>query len=192
MRRIVPHFFTFCAAVSLTVCVAVCAMWVRSYRVADVVSRIGPSAWALESNRGQLSLTYTDRRGGPTPTVTAAPIVYKTRPTYERETVIASWRWLDPTVKRSFNAAGFAWFYTRGGSVPLPPQFSPGTSAAAAAGTAWIWRRWSAAVPHWFLAAVFAVPAAIRLLRRFKRTRVGTCRNCGYDLRASPERCPEC
>ena len=28
--------------------------------------------------------------------------------------------------------------------------------------------------------------------RRHKESRRGLCRNCGYDLRASKERCPEC
>jgi hypothetical protein len=44
-------------------------------------------------------------------------------------------------------------------------------------------------IPQWFVAI-----AAI-LVARFKRTRaprVGFCPKCGYDLRASKERCPEC
>src|SRR5262245_4698088 len=49
--------------------------------------------------------------------------------------------------------------------------------------------------PHWFLALLFAVLPAARLramLRDRRRNRAGLCPACGYDLRATPERCPEC
>lgn len=54
-----------------------------------------------------------------------------------------------------------------------------------------------ASIPHWFLAAVFvcvAVPCAKRLRRRwpFQPVHKGFCHACGYDLRATPDRCPEC
>lgn len=52
-------------------------------------------------------------------------------------------------------------------------------------------------VPHWFVCAIlFGVPAVVGLLapRRRERERrlQGLCGYCGYDLRATPERCPEC
>jgi hypothetical protein len=49
-------------------------------------------------------------------------------------------------------------------------------------------------MPHWFaLLLALSLPAA-RLVRAFRRRArgPGRCRSCGYDLRATPERCPEC
>ena len=51
------------------------------------------------------------------------------------------------------------------------------------------------AVPLWFVALVAAiVPArSARLVyRRRQRRREGRCVHCGYDLRATPDHCPEC
>jgi hypothetical protein len=61
----------------------------------------------------------------------------------------------------------------------------------------WEWRVY---LPAWLLAVVTAVlPSAIvwRLWkklrdRRRRQTGSGWCKECGYDLRATPDRCPEC
>jgi hypothetical protein len=48
-------------------------------------------------------------------------------------------------------------------------------------------------LPYWFIAAASAIPPALRLRRLLRtRTRDGLCTHCGYDLRGSPDRCPEC
>ena len=49
--------------------------------------------------------------------------------------------------------------------------------------------------PHWFLALLFAILPLMRLrslLRKRRLNRIGLCQHCGYDLRATPDRCPEC
>src|SRR5688572_23382625 len=40
MRRLARHLFTFCSAASLVLCVAVGAIWVRSYFVSDQFRRV--------------------------------------------------------------------------------------------------------------------------------------------------------
>ncbi len=54
-------------------------------------------------------------------------------------------------------------------------------------GTKRVW-----AVPIWPLILLFVVVGWFEWPRRRLRIRPGRCGICGYDLRASPERCPEC
>jgi hypothetical protein len=44
----------------------------------------------------------------------------------------------------------------------------------------------TAGMPSWVLLV------ARSRWRREKRRKLGLCEHCGYDLRATPERCPEC
>jgi hypothetical protein len=59
----------------------------------------------------------------------------------------------------------------------------------------WEYRTYQASAPCWFLQLMTLIlPVAWLVKRRLRlqRERKGQCRRCGYDLRATPERCPEC
>jgi hypothetical protein len=50
-------------------------------------------------------------------------------------------------------------------------------------------------IPYWSICALlFLWPGLLVLIRHIPRrkARMGYCRKCGYDLRASADRCPEC
>ena len=55
---------------------------------------------------------------------------------------------------------------------------------------------WHLKLPLWIPTVAFAIgPISFVLLplhRRRKREKLGLCVKCGYDLRASKDRCPEC
>jgi hypothetical protein len=59
-----------------------------------------------------------------------------------------------------------------------------------------IWsERWLAYIPFWEIAALAAILPVLWMttpLRRRHRNQSGLCPVCGYDLRATPGRCPEC
>lgn len=57
---------------------------------------------------------------------------------------------------------------------------------------------WGVFVPHWVLAVVFGIfpgwrfVIELRLRKQRRLVGMGRCAGCGYDLRATPDRCPEC
>jgi hypothetical protein len=71
-------------------------------------------------------------------------------------------------------------------------HYDGGTSALASGAVV---RRRHIVVPLWLPAWALAMPPAVALQRyrvRRRRLREGLCLGCGYDLRASADRCPEC
>jgi hypothetical protein len=94
----------------------------------------------------------------------------------ERDVYVADRRVLADFPRGGY-AGGFAW----------------GTRATY--GTPASYGGWVLAMPWWPLVVLTALPPALWLWRartRRRRARAGRCVSRGYDLRASPDRCPEC
>ena len=167
MRRLARRLFTLCSFASLLLCVAVCVLWARSYFGEDALWAVGPGRnWELSSGGGELRFTASDTMVGWLPQ-RPARWAYSRRPD------------LMPLVSLMYLPDGF---WARHGFAWERPGPWPHLLVAA--------------VPHWFVvAASLLVPAAFTLVRRRRRRRAtvgGLCPVCGYDLRATPERCPEC
>jgi hypothetical protein len=171
------RFFTFLFAFSLLLCVAVCVLWVRSYWVGEAVYREGPSyRLAVLSSRGQCSAFRTtypaSAANGPT------RWMYSNRGMWAEVMRRPGFYRADPAVRGYGPIAGFGMF-----DKPAGP-----TSMGAAATR-------EVFFPHWSLVLLTAAGPAAWYARRRRRLRsrsLGHCPACGYDLRATPDRCPEC
>jgi hypothetical protein len=151
-------------AMSLLVCVAVLVMWLRSRNVVDqyVVSRGNGMAWCFTSLRGQIAL----RKNWYSASSSAS--------------AIAGLR-SDTSINRypvTWGNLGFSWADVRW-------RTGFGNDLA---------RSLTITIPYWALtlAASLSPGVAIYRLSRKRRPAPGMCRKCGYDLRATPDRCPEC
>ncbi|MDB5173458.1 MAG: hypothetical protein JWN51_2231 [Phycisphaerales bacterium] len=159
------------SALSLLLCVGVCVLWVRSY---------GHWEWAAYQDRGGRTFTVTSRLGaavfdvtdGWPPGIVAAPFRVHSGPLYASSLPPPNrWYWLGLGFDRATQSIGVS-------GTPL----WTGTATSA-----------SLVVPHGFLCLLTAYAPASRAWGLYRRrVRPGLCSSCGYDLRASPDRCPEC
>ena len=164
------RLFGMTSLISLLLCVAALVLWVRSYWYYDVLVVPLPHPWSHVSINGI--------RG--------------------RAEFWVHRSWLEPvhavvgTVR--LQKVEFIWPPSRTADMmPHPPSFEFRYIDASHSGMDI--RFYVIALPHWFLAALLAMAPALFLWRRLRashRLHRNLCRNCGYDLRASPGRCPEC
>jgi hypothetical protein len=184
------HLLNLLTALSLLLCVAVVALWVRSYQQVDAVGwyrgSVAGTVWTrtrtqCSSSRGSFAILSDElRRSLPEYRVaeirgTADAEYKKFRWGYDARGIGAPpVRWI---ADADFKAVGFVF---RRRSIQE-------TSRVA--------REFLLVVPLWFALVVTAIPPSIWLRHRQRerrRSRAGLCPSCGYDLRASPGRCPEC
>jgi hypothetical protein len=201
MRR---QFFRLASALSAVLFAASVALWVRSYFRVDSVIRFRPDRrWTTlwidhrtqvtfesgpvseaDSRRGSLRLLYLysdgtyDRTGSPT------WIAFEPQWEIGGPTSFPRYaEWIDHTI------AGFAIEHRPVARLPynVPPGPQPPMPPAYVVHAVYL--------PWWFPAVLFAIlPITwfVRRRRTARRRKRRLCPNCGYDLRATPGRCPEC
>jgi hypothetical protein len=167
VKRVGRYILSGLTAVSLLLCIATVGLWARSFWINDMLTLMtSRHTLALYSGRGRL-LFYADRNDDTGGYRTArAGLTWRSS---ERGYVVEAYRLagIDVTIRCGFSTAKGQWH-----------------------GSQW----WEATAPCWFIALVGAgLPTwSIRARRARRRPSPGCCRRCGYDLRATPNRCPEC
>jgi hypothetical protein len=187
---------------SLLLCVTVVAMWVRSYQVIERLTWRSPADPPSVSSESHLASGSG---------LVAIFLYHKTYPPLDERHLARWWeykafrakhgiapppsglsydRLRTQPVRASF--LGFRYLHEEGGLTDVWMQV-PGERALQSKTTVQ-----SVVIPYWFLAALAAVlpmgwaTAGRRQRRRQRWLAAGLCRICGYDLRASPDRCSEC
>jgi hypothetical protein len=176
MRRFPRHLFTLFSVISLLLCVAVCGLWVRSCKTCDWAGgTIGGRSYGVFTLPHAVWLRWTDQ-----------PSPYRVVPSedmlpFRLKQFDGAFRlrYVAPDHFHSGRYVLFGFVYDR----TSQPRRRPPLRYAAIS------------VPFYFLAGVTVASPSwwlVGRLRSRRRARAGLCRACGYDLRASPERCPEC
>jgi hypothetical protein len=175
MKRRLLNLLT---AGSLLLCVAVCVLWVRSYWRYDQVNRFGADhVLELSSGDGVFAVMYGPTYKGPGAVQWPTSWRYRNYKALGKnglpgQMAIAS--------HRRLHRLGLAYDANRLITPSLgPPYYSSHRLY----------------LPHWLVALALAALPSARSWRRWRCRRAraaGGCPACGYDLRATPDRCPEC
>jgi hypothetical protein len=186
-RRLARPLFTFCSAVSLLLCMAVCVLWVRGHTVADTILWRGPDRTDSQGKRA----VYIGAQSSPGGLVIKLDVLRRTTPhTFlfppgglERHRLAVD---ADFTDLFDRDAQATKWHIpVLGIDLGHADYLTVGVHR----------QRNSVRVPQWLavvISAVLPFLCTVGHLRARRRVRAGLCASCGYDLRASPERCPEC
>jgi hypothetical protein len=189
------RLFSLLAAASLLLCISTVALWVRSYwrwdtvylsyeraNIEELVSQ-RCSFWSRDASLNLSAFSRAEPARGRLPEVM--------RLSYSSESA-------KPSPRNPVNIGfgpDYHWQYDLLG---FQIRSNLDTSVSGWDGGKRVDRFRSAGVPHWFIVLLLSVmpgwwTACFRRHREMlRRRRLGLCLHCGYDLRATPDRCPEC
>ena len=177
MKRFLRYIFNIATVCSLVLCLASGPLWIRSYRYCEWIqwrNARGFRSIGTAIGGARISFMITDW--------SKRPDIF-TGPTYVKEPPSPVFNWMimlssDTGSKFiEWQQAGFYRFEER--------------RSAGAWNAVWI-------IPFWFIMLLTSVLPLIWSVKRWRaiakrrRTMHGFCSECGYDLRATPDRCPEC
>lgn len=198
-RGIVKRFLhAWALAISSLLFIAVCVGWVRSYTSPEMIDHWDTSIVARYSDGRDVSLDLVDKL-----------LIYKGTIEYKRlymygdcrqyspaEEEREGPRLLDKPIPVDVEWGHYACKRRLGppGAIYCPLIYRTGHRPP---GKSYRHEKsyYLLCLPIWELAGIFASIPAAALVRRLRRQRVvreGCCLTCGYDLRATPLRCPEC
>ena len=180
MRRRLLNVLT---AVSLVLCAAVAALWVRSHFVAEDFHwqwhRGGGEfrGVAFKSSGGGAALRFYSASFADPAALALARAEVERKPLYRVANLTPRYpRWSNPR----WQVLGLQWAIDAAAGPPFRPTRV-------------------LVLPYWSLTLLAAALPTLRLATGLKRRRRlrrlkarGRCPACGYDLRATPGRCPEC
>jgi len=180
MRMCLRILWNGIAAISLLLCIAMVSLWIRGYRVEDLVSWHRTEWWTIVRSvpdRIMVDVNVSDWSHG------KMGIEYAQGPA--NPDAVDSARWTGLTLNVDAKDRWIRW--ERGGFALWHWGSPQGNSISTIVTPTWAWVV-ATGIPWmaWTLG---------KLHRRFKARRAakaGLCAVCGYDLRATPGRCPEC
>jgi len=175
------HLFNLLGGLSLLLFLASCVLWIKSYEVEYTTCRqIGLRLYEAESLFGKLQFGITcGWPPQPPPFLAAARWVFAPMP------IKPGSLYFRPKAPNVWTFLGFGWDDR---TFPLRVQYPPAPVVTSIARTRTL------IVPLWSVCVMTGSLSLWSMYRRLlrRRSQIGLCLVCGYDLRATPDRCPEC
>lgn len=176
---------TILAWLSLLLCLTLAGLWARSYWHEDPwrLWMDSNSGWFLVSSSGRITFARQEVIPTNPPSYASADCsIYRTLSVKSLRTsqITATGASLTVPPRPGRGFAGFEYADWGNSGIASPPLG---------------FRFRAVTAPHWFWILLTGIPPAIWFHHRRRhalRLRRGLCLTCGYDLRASKERCPEC